>query len=218
MASILPAPHLSASSLTLVLALHAAALLGLQHWSGKPPLPQLPVLSVSLIVPPAIEPPAAAPKPPRTPPPPKPVVPRPTPPPTAVPTPSAPTTPVALEEAPPAVPPAPTFATPAIPSPSAATPTAPSPPRFEADYLLNPQPPYPSLARRMREEGRVVLRVKVAADGHAEDVQLHASSGSARLDQAALETVRRWKFMPARLGNEAIAASVLVPILFSLKD
>jgi protein TonB len=49
-------------------------------------------------------------------------------------------------------------------------------------------------------------------------VQLQASSGSSRLDQSALDTVRRWKFVPARLGKDPIAAWVLVPIAFTLKD
>ena len=45
-----------------------------------------------------------------------------------------------------------------------------------------------------------------------------ALSGCAKHDNAALDAVRRWKFVPARLGSEPVAASVLVPIVFSLKD
>jgi protein TonB len=113
-----------------------------------------------------------------------------------------------------AVPPVPTLAVPAttVSEPVATT------PRFDADYLDNPKPPYPPISRRMGEEGKVVLRVKVDASGQAIDVHLHAGSGSDRLDNAALTTVRRWKFVPARLGNAAVAATVLVPIVFSLKD
>lgn len=95
---------------------------------------------------------------------------------------------------------------------------APSPPRFDAAYLDNPKPSYPLISRRMKEEGRVLLRVQVSANGQAADVEVHTSSGSMRLDQSALETVRRWKFVPARQGSEAVAASVLVPIVFSLKE
>ena len=91
------------------------------------------------------------------------------------------------------------------------------PPNFKADYLHNPPPPYPSLARRMNEQGRVVLRVLVNADGLAERVELRTSSGSSRLDQSALETVRSWKFVPARQGTDPVAAWVLVPISFSLQ-
>jgi protein TonB len=90
--------------------------------------------------------------------------------------------------------------------------------RFDADYLGNPKPPYPPISRRMREEGRVVLRVLVTADGGAGDVELRASSGSARLDEAALRTVRRWKFIPARRGRTPVQSWVLVPIIFKLES
>ena len=63
-----------------------------------------------------------------------------------------------------------------------------------------------------------MLRVHVTADGNATEVQLHASSGSSRLDQSALDAVRRWKFVPAKRGPDPVAAWVLVPIAFTLKD
>jgi protein TonB len=95
---------------------------------------------------------------------------------------------------------------------------APTQPRFDADYLDNPKPAYPAISRRLNEQGRVMLRVHVAADGSASEVQLHASSGSSRLDQSALDTVRRWKFVPAKLGKDPVTAWVMVPIAFTLKD
>jgi len=92
-----------------------------------------------------------------------------------------------------------------------------SDPRFDAAYLDNPAPVYPALSRRMREEGRVVLRVFVAASGRASQVELKASSGSPRLDRAAQDAVSRWKFFPAQRGAETIDAWVLVPIVFNLR-
>lgn len=89
-------------------------------------------------------------------------------------------------------------------------------PRFDADYLQNPEPAYPSLSRRLREEGKVILRVLVNPEGVAEQVEVRQSSGHARLDQAALATVRRWRFIPARRGTEHLAAWVLVPLSFQL--
>ena len=115
-----------------------------------------------------------------------------------------------------AVAPAPTPV--AAPAPAVVPAAAPSQPRFDADYLDNPKPAYPAISRRLNEQGRVMLRVHVAADGSASEVQLQASSGSSRLDQSALDTVRRWKFVPARLGKDPVAAWVLVPIAFTLKD
>jgi protein TonB len=63
----------------------------------------------------------------------------------------------------------------------------------------------------------VLLRVQVDERGLAREVELHTSSGHPRLDTIALQTVRRWKFVPARLGEQKVAATVLVPIVFSLK-
>ncbi len=90
-------------------------------------------------------------------------------------------------------------------------------PRFDVEYLDNPKPAYPSISRRNGEQGRVLLRVYVDTGGLAYGVELHTSSGYARLDKSALETVRRWKFVPAHLGDQNVSATVLVPIVFSLK-
>jgi protein TonB len=115
--------------------------------------------------------------------------------------------------------PEPPGAVPPIAGPVAVAPAQPPliPPRFDAAYLDNPAPAYPSLARRMREQGKVMLRVLVSASGAAERVELRASSGSERLDLSALETVRRWRFVPAKQGADAVSAWVLVPISFSLE-
>ena len=88
--------------------------------------------------------------------------------------------------------------------------------RFDADYLNNPPPVYPVLSRRRGEQGRVLLQVQVSAQGTAERVEVQTGSGHARLDAAALEAVRRWRFVPARRGDAAVAASVMVPIVFRL--
>ena len=90
------------------------------------------------------------------------------------------------------------------------------PPRFNADYLQNPAPAYPPLARRMHEQGKVLIRVLVSVDGMPEKIELKASSGYPRLDQSALETIRNWKFVPARQGDQKVTAWVIVPITFTL--
>ena len=210
----LPVQRLSPAGLATVVALHVLVFWALLQVNVVRLPEPLAVLTVDLIKPPEIVKPPAPPTPPK----PRPVEKRPEPRPVQQPVQLA-----APEESPApssvAVPPAPTFIEPAPPAP----PTPPAPartvqPRFDADYLENPKPPYPALSRRMGEEGRVVLRVHVRADGTVDEVQLHASSGSPRLDQSALDTVRRWKFVPARRGDDPVAASVLVPIVFSLKD
>ncbi len=90
-------------------------------------------------------------------------------------------------------------------------------PRFDADYLKNPAPPYPPLSRRMGEEGKVILRVVVTPRGSAESVEVKTSSGSTRLDEAAQKSVRNWRFIPAKRGDTAIQSAVLVPIIFKLE-
>jgi protein TonB len=90
--------------------------------------------------------------------------------------------------------------------------------RFDADYLKNPAPAYPPLSRRMGEEGKVVLRVSVNAQGSAESVEIRTSSGSQRLDESAQKTVRNWKFIPAKRGDSAVQSWVLVPIIFKLEQ
>lgn len=118
----------------------------------------------------------------------------------------------------PAPPPAPLIVPP--PAPVVAATPAPLPmsqPVFDADTLDNPAPSYPPVARRNGEQGRVLLRVLVSAAGAAEEVQVRSSSGFVRLDDAALETVRRWKFLPARRGSEPVPAWVLIPVSFKLR-
>ncbi|MEO8418859.1 MAG: TonB family protein [Methylophilaceae bacterium] len=91
------------------------------------------------------------------------------------------------------------------------------PPRFGAAYLHNPAPAYPTLSRRLGEQGKVVLRVLVTVNGDAEAVQVEAGSSSARLDQAALDAVKQWRFIPAKRNNQPVSAYVLVPVSFSLE-
>lgn len=111
---------------------------------------------------------------------------------------------------------------PAPPPPEATPARTPAAPvltavRFDAAYLNNPAPAYPRASRRRGEQGRVLLRVQVDAHGLPEQVEIHEGSGYARLDAAAREAVQRWRFVPARRGDEPIAASVLVPILFQME-
>ena len=91
-------------------------------------------------------------------------------------------------------------------------------PKFGAAYLNNPAPTYPPMARRFGEQGRVLLKVLVSETGNAEKVQIENSSGYNKLDQAAIEAVKQWTFIPAKRSNQAISAYVLVPIKFSLNS
>ncbi|MDO8652779.1 MAG: energy transducer TonB [Undibacterium sp.] len=89
---------------------------------------------------------------------------------------------------------------------------------FDAAYLNNPAPAYPLTSRRQGESGKVLLLVQVTPHGTAAQVEIKQSCGFPRLDEAALEAVRKWRFVPARLGEVAIAASVVVPLNFKLNS
>jgi len=80
----------------------------------------------------------------------------------------------------------------------------------------NPQPEYPRDAQRRGLSGRVLLRVDVAADGTATNVDFVQRSGTPELDRAAMDAVRKWHFAPARRDGKAAASSVNVPIDFVL--
>jgi protein TonB len=89
--------------------------------------------------------------------------------------------------------------------------------RHDAAYLNNPKPDYPARSRRMREQGQVLLRVFVTRDGRADTVALFESSGYPRLDRAAEAAVARWRFVPARRGENKVDSWIVVPIVFKLE-
>lgn len=115
---------------------------------------------------------------------------------------------------------------PAVPSVAAAPSPAPAPaaparvdlPISDADYLHNPKPAYPPTSRRLGEQGKVVLRVLIGVDGRAQDATVLASSGFARLDRAALEAARQWRYVPGKRGGVPEPMWVKVPIDFDLSE
>src|SRR5262245_41475441 len=89
-------------------------------------------------------------------------------------------------------------------------------PVFNAVYLNNPAPIYPTRARREGVQGKVLLEVAVTPEGQARTVAIRRSSGSSLLDDAAKDAVGRWSFVPAKQGNQAVEANVIVPVEFKL--
>ncbi len=88
--------------------------------------------------------------------------------------------------------------------------------RHEVASLNNPKPPYPLSARRRGLEGRVLIAARVAADGRCAEARVRQSSGHDLLDASARDTVRRWRFLPARRGDRPVDSWVEVPIVFRL--
>lgn len=209
------------AGLVATVALHGAAIaLLLSYAPARGALLAAAPIMVELLAPPA---PVVAPKPaPRVEPPqPRPVrkkvVRRPVEPPPVIAAPPQ-EAPVPVEAPPPPPPPAPVeIAAAPAPEPAPAPPPVLTEPVFNADYLDNPAPVYPAVSRRIGEQGRVILRVLVSPTGLAEEVQVRSSSGHVRLDEAARTTVARWRFVPAKRGDQPLAAWVLIPISFRLE-
>jgi periplasmic protein TonB len=216
-----PSSRLASAAVVVVLHVVLGAAL-LQFESVRTAVTAAAPVMATLISPP-LEKPKVLPKPLPPPPKPKPQVqrkPRPAPqPPVITAQPEAPST-YTAPPPPPMPDPLPPIEEPVAVAPVVASaPPAPMiPPRFNAAYLNNPPPAYPLESRQMGEEGRVVLRVFVNEAGVPQEIQVRTSSGFGRLDTTAQETVRRWKFVPARRGDSAVGAWVLVPMTFKLRN
>ncbi|MFE8646327.1 energy transducer TonB [Sphingomonas sp. NCPPB 2930] len=217
----------------IALAIHGAFvwLMNQRHERVRPPQPhEIAIEFAAPPPPPPMPPPTIAPAPVEAPPPiddlavkPPPARlsarprPRPAPAPTPHPPPPQPPSPplAAPQEAPPSPPPD----KPPVPSAAPiAAPTAPKEtPAVSGIALLgNPSPPYPALALRRMWEGKVVLLIQVSADGRADSVQVSRSSGQPVLDDAAVQAVRQWKFVPARRGDMPIPGQATQVIDFKL--
>lgn len=69
----------------------------------------------------------------------------------------------------------------------------------------------------MGEEGKVLLRVLVSAEGLPTQIEIKQSSGFDRLDKAALASVQRWRFVPGKRNGIAEAMWNIVPVNFVLE-
>ncbi len=103
-----------------------------------------------------------------------------------------------------------------------AVPAAPDVPEYTAPdlaaaYRDNPAPPYPLVAQRRGLEGVVVVAVSLDVKGRPQQVAVKVSSGHGILDQAALQSVRKWQFVPAQRGGQPVMAEVEVPLRFALR-
>jgi protein TonB len=91
-------------------------------------------------------------------------------------------------------------------------------PIFTAAYLNNPPPAYPLAARRRGMHGTAIIRAQVLENGDCRHAGVKKSSGHPLLDQAALDAVKQWRFVPARRGAQTQVAWVEVPITFKLSN
>ena len=155
--------------------------------------------------------PKAAPHPPPTP--------QPAPQPVALATPPpAPQAPTGVVEPQPPAPPVTAIAA----AEPAAPPAPPAPPKIElpsssAEYLNNPKPAYPRLSKSLNEQGKVVVRVFIDENGVATKAEIRTSSGYERLDQAALQTVLKWRYVPGKRAGVVEGMWFNVPVNFVLE-
>ncbi len=95
-------------------------------------------------------------------------------------------------------------------------PAAFQPAAYHLGQAETPLPTYPMSARRKGHEGTVVVRLVLAEDGSPKSAEVIGSSGDTALDEAAVETLKRWRLKPARRHGLPTESSIDVPIRFIL--
>lgn len=190
--------HASITSLLLVISLHAGVLAAVAMTPSTPKPIEVVTPSIQGAI--VMAAPEEPPPPPLEPPPPPPPEPQPAPKPK--PLPKAPPSERAVKapEPPPPPPPVEPMQQPQ-PEPQ---PAPVVPPNADASELNNPAPAYPNLSRRLGEKGTVTLEILVRANGTVGEVKIKRSTGHKRLDGAALNAIKRWRFIPASQAGVAI--------------
>ena len=76
-------------------------------------------------------------------------------------------------------------------------------------------PKYPRVSRKRGERGRVLVRVFINRDGSSEKVEIEQSSGFNRLDQAAMESAKKCRFVPAKRNGKPVKTLATIPYTFT---
>jgi len=85
------------------------------------------------------------------------------------------------------------------------------------ERLLEGNPPrYPIESRRKREQGTVLLRLLIGSDGRVSEISIAQSSGFPRLDQAALQAVRTWRWQPTIRDGQPVEVRGIYSMPFAL--
>lgn len=80
-------------------------------------------------------------------------------------------------------------------------------------------PPYPPLSIRLEEQGTVMLRLEISADGSVTNASVEKSSGSSRLDQAAIAwVIQNWRYQPATHDGVAVPTTTEAAVKFDLRN
>lgn len=87
-----------------------------------------------------------------------------------------------------------------------------------ARLTSNPKPTYPRLSIRYGEQGEALCRLEIDAEGRVVGAKIARSSGHARLDEAALSAVKRWRFEPATRDGVPEPSFATLPVVFRIQD
>ena len=87
----------------------------------------------------------------------------------------------------------------------------------QPDEWQNEPPDYPEESRAASEQGVVILRVQVNAEGLPASVSILRSSGYFHLDQAARRAVEHWKLHPGLIAGIPAPSEADVPVRFKLQ-
>jgi len=82
--------------------------------------------------------------------------------------------------------------------------------------VSTPDPMYPKSASQNRIGGDTIVAMTVLADGSVRDIQLMGRSARS-LDEATLDTLKRWKFKPAMCGTEPVVSDIQVVVSFRME-
>lgn len=108
---------------------------------------------------------------------------------------------------------APNTASHAAPASTAQARGSSSEPRFRVPPSA---PEYPKASRMRRQEGTVLLEVKLGTQGEQLQVVLLKSSGFPLLDRSALKAVKGWQFLPQEINGKGVSHVVRIPVRFEL--
>ncbi len=88
--------------------------------------------------------------------------------------------------------------------------------KYKIGSIKNPHPEYPMIARKKGWQGRLLLNVRVSEKGKVLNINIVKTSGFKILDKTSVETIKEWKFSPARIGNDYVEDYLNIPISFKL--
>jgi len=89
---------------------------------------------------------------------------------------------------------------------------------YKIGSAKNPHPTYPLIARKKGWEGRVLIQAEIDREGNVSEIKVIESSGFKVLDNASLETLKKWKFTPAKNGNKFVDDTLNIPVKFLITN